>query len=140
MQPPVPLQAKVLAPNGLASQEWAGYFTERQARNAKQWEPVFVSLGGGDFEATGYWTVTERIFVFSLLITPVASIVSTLGATYFELPYSSLADGAALAFNTASKSPLGAAYISGNRVYLPSFTVSDPVSASGTVQIGASNG
>ncbi len=142
-QPNVPLTAKVVRQDGLLSQEWAGYFTSREGRNLKPWAPELVNLGGGDAVVSGYWTLSERLFSFSIRITPDSNTSSVSGSTYFDIPFSSLADGAALAFNTSSKSLLGAAFIErdSSRVYLPTWTtVSAPIAISGSVQIRTQNG
>lgn len=141
MQPPIPISSKVLSGSGLISPEWQGYFVQRQAKNQKNWEPDLVNLTGGVLEVTGFWTVSERTFTFSVRIAPSSPLSSVLNSSYFELPFPSIADGAALAFNTTSKALLGAALIMSGKVYLPTFTsVNDPISISGTVQIGNQNG
>ncbi len=142
-QPNLPFGAKFLNTDGLMSQTWQGYFTARQARNTQPWTPSLVNLTGGDVVVSGYWTVSERLLSFSVRITPSVNTSSTLGSTYFDLPFSSLADGAALAFNTSTKSLLGAAFIEAgsSRVYLPSWsTITAPIGITGSVQIKAQNG
>ncbi len=142
-QPNLPFGAQVLNKDGLMSQPWQGYFTARQERNIKPWVPSFVNLTGGDVVVSGYWTVSERLLSFSVRVTPTTNTSSVLGSTYFDLPFSSLADGAALAFNTSTKSLLGAAFIEAgsSRVYLPSWsTITAPIGISGSVQIKAQNG
>ena len=141
--PNIPATAKVVNPDGLMSQEWLGYFTSRQGRNQKPWEPVLVNLGGGVAVVSGYWTLSERLFSFSIRITPSTTTSSVLASTYLDLPFSSLADGAALAFNTSTKTLLGAALIEAgtSRAYLPTWTtLAAPVSVSGSVQIRTQNG
>ena len=136
MQPNPPFSSPLLSGTGLVSVPWSGYFTQRQAKNDKPWVPVITGLSG-TFTVSGYWTVTERILVFSLRITPTGSITSTFGTTYLDLPFPSLADGSAYCFNATTKAAIGPVFIETDttKAWLPAFTTSNTVSISGTVQI-----
>lgn len=131
----IPTQDLIVDKNGKATKSWIIYFqTQATGDTGQQWSPVATNLTAvGTPTITGAYYQNQGFTDFWIRIAPATSTTSTLGSTYFDLPFQIDVDSGAVAV-TGSSATACAVNASTKRLFPPSWTtIATPITLSGRV-------
>jgi len=115
---------------------WTLFFQQLTAGdNGTTFTPIATNLGSvGTPTINGVYYQNQGFTDFYITVTPATNTTSTVGSTYFSLPFDVTIDGGCFATTTGS-SGVGMVDAANNRVYTPNWSaITVPVTISGRVK------